>query len=175
MMSSMRHAYIHKNLRELNPEKLVILACHIATMFACFMPWFTAQPSFSEHFWYWAFNGPGFLIGFAIFLISLMITVLFLDKILERNAIKLPLDENYLFFAAGIQQLFLITLMWSVLHSVGGSYSDHSLRFGIFLAFGVQVCALVATFLNFQLEKQKEAKSFFQHPELPKTEAPNDK
>jgi hypothetical protein len=171
----MKHAYIHKNLRELNFESQVILGCHFLTLLACFMPWFAATPAYEQVFWYNSFKGPGFMIGTVIFIISLLVVVTFLDRILERNVIKLPFSRNYVYLFAGVQQIFLIVLMWSVLMATGSNYADHSLRFGIFMAFAVQVCGLVATFLNFQLEKQKQAQSFFQHPETPKPEAPHDK
>lgn len=170
----MRYAYIHKNLRELNFESQVILGCHVLTMAACFMPWFAARPAYDDFFWYSSFRGPGFLMGIMIFLISLSVVILFLDRILERNVIKLPFNANYVYLFAGAQQIFLIVLMWSVLLATGNSYTEHTLRFGIFMAFTVQICGLVATFLNFQLEKQKEAKSFFQHPEAPKAETTNE-
>jgi hypothetical protein len=170
----MKYAYVHKNLRQLNLERMVIFGCHVLTMIACFLPWFAATPAYERIFYYSSFRGPGFLIGICIFLISLSVVILFLDKILERNVIKIPFNENYFFITAGIQQVFLIVLMWSVLLATGNNYAEHSLRFGIFVAFAVQVCALVATFLNFQLDKQHEAKAFFQHPEPPKPEKPND-
>ena len=138
------------------------------------MPWFTATPSYEKLFWYSSFKGPGFLIGTFIFLISLVVVVTFLDKILERNIIKMPFSQNYFYLGTGLQQIFLIVLMWSVLLATGSNYAEHSLRFGIFMAFAAQICGLVATFLNFQLDKQKEAKAFFQHPEVPKTEKPHE-
>jgi hypothetical protein len=171
----MRYAYVHKNLRELNFEEQVIFGSHFLTLLACFAPWFAATPAFENLFWYSSFGGPGFLIGICIFVISLGISITFIDRLFEKNSIKLPFNLNYLYAAAGIQQIFLIILMWSVLLAIGSSYAEHTLRFGIFMAFALQVCGLVATFLNFQLEKQKEAQSFFQHPEPPKPEAPHDK
>lgn len=166
----MKYAYIHKNIRTLNLEKLVIFGCHFLTLIACFLPWFAAKPAYEKIFYYSSFRGPGFLIGIVIFLISLSVVVTFLDKIFERNAIRFPFNENYFFFGAGLQQVFLIILMWSVLIATGNNYAEHSIRFGIFVAFAVQVCGLVATFLNFQLDKQHQAKAFFRHPELPKKE-----
>lgn len=174
-MGVMKYAYVHKNLRELNFEEQVIFGSHVLTILACFAPWFAATPAYETVFWYTGFGGPGFLIGICVFLISLGISFTFVDRLLEKNSIKLPFKWNYLYAAAGIQQIFLIILIWSVLIAIGSSYADHSLRFGIFMAFAVQVCGLVATFLNFQLDKQKEAKAFFQHPEVSKPEPKNDK
>jgi len=160
----MKYAYIHKNVRELNFESLVVAGCHFFTVVACFMPWFAATPTYGQIFWYNSFKGPGFLIGIMIFLISLSIVILFLDRIIEINKIKLPVSANYVYLVAGMQQLFLIILLWSVLVAVGSSYSDHALRFGIFMAFALQVCGLAATYLNLQIEKKQAAKDFFQHP-----------
>ncbi len=161
----MRYAYVHKNLRQLSFEKKVILGSHALTLLACFFPWFGADPKYEPEFFFNAFSGPGFLIGYFIFTISLVIVLLFVDRLLEKEVIKLPFSENYLYFAAGAQQIILIILMWSVLLATGDNYSDHAIRFGIFVAFVSQVSGLVATFLNHQLDQQHQAKQFFQHPE----------
>lgn len=166
----MRYAYVHKNLRQLSFEKKVILGSHALTLVACFTPWFEAKLTYEPDFLYNAFGGPGFLIGIFIFTISLIIVLLFTDRLLEKEVIKLPFSENYLYFGAGAQQILLIILMWSVLLATGDNYADHAIRFGIFIAFIAQISGLVATFLNYQLDQQHEAKRFFQHPE-PKNNA----
>lgn len=163
----MRYAYVHKNLRDLIFEKQVILGSHALTLVACFFPWFEAKPSYEADFWYNAFRGPGFMIGLFIFTISLVIVLLFLDRLFEKERVKIPFPENYLYFGAGAQQILLIVLMWSVLMATGDDYGDHAIRFGIFVAFVAQISGLVATFLNYQLEKQNQAKQFFQYPGEP--------
>lgn len=173
-MDVMRYAYVHKNLRRLSFEKKVILGSHALTVLACFFPWFGAKPLYEPDFFYSAFSGPGFLIGYFIFTISLVIVLLFVDRLLEKEVIKLPFSENYLYFGAGAQQILLIILMWSVLLSTGDDYAKHAIRFGIFIAFIAQVSGLVATFLNYQLDRQHEAKQFFQHPEPKKSDANHD-
>ena len=170
----MRYAYVHKNLRQLSFEKKVILASHALTLLACFFPWFEADPTYERKFWFNAFDGPGFMIGIVIFTISLVIVLLFLDRLFEKEVIKLPFSENYLYFGAGAQQVLLIILMWSVLLATGNDYGDHAIRFGIFLAFIAQISGLVATFLNHQLDRQHEAKAFFQHPEPTKKSEPQE-
>jgi len=164
-MGLMRYAYVHKNLRKLSFEKKVILGSHALTLAACFFPWFEAEPTYEPNFWFNAFSGPGILIGFVIFTISLVITLLFLDRLFEKEVVKLPFSENYLYAAAGTQQILLIILMWSVLLATGNDYGDHAIRFGIFVAFIAQVSGLVATFLNYQIDMQNQAKAFFQHPD----------
>lgn len=163
-MFSMRYAYVHKNLRQLSFEKKVIFGAHVLTLAACFTPWFEATPAYTEDFWFNAFSGPGFLIGIFIFTISLVVTCLFLDRLFERNVVKLPFPESYLYFGAGAQQILLIVLMWSVLLATGNDYGNHTIRFGIFVAFVAQIAGLVATFLDYQIQQQKQVKQFFQHP-----------
>ena len=162
----MRYAFLHKNFRDLSFEKKVIFFSHLITLVVCFFPWFEANPAYEATFFYNAFQGAGFLIGTFIFSISLVIVLLFLDRLFEKEVIKFPFSENTLYFVAGAQQILLLILMWSVLISTGKDFGDHEIRFGIFVAFVAQVSGLVATFLNYQLEKQQEAKKFFNHPSV---------
>ncbi len=157
----MKHAFIHKNFRNLSFEKKTIFLSHLLTLVFCFFPWFYATDSYDGPFWYSAFGGPSFLIGFLIFLISFVIVILFIDRLLEKETVKLPFSENTLYFAAGAQQILLIILAWSVLSSKGTEFADYEIRFGIFLVFVAQVSGLVATFLNAQLEAQHKARNFF--------------
>jgi len=160
----MRYAFLHKNFRELNFEKKVIFISHVLTMVFCAFPWFEADPAYDAKFTYNAIQGPGFLIGFFIFLISFVIALYFLDRLFESERVELPIPENALFFGASIQQLLLIVLAWSVLFATGKDFGEHAIRFGIFLAFVSQVAALVGAFLNSQLDRQRQAQSFFQNP-----------
>ncbi len=160
----MRHAFLHKNFRELNFEKKAVLISHVLTLIFCWFPWFEASKDYIPTFNYNAFSGPGFLIGTFVFLISLLVVVYFLDRLFESERVKLPMSENSLFFAAGALQILLIVLAWSVLFSVGRDFSESGLRFGIFLTFVSQVAGLVATFLNAQLDRQTQARAFFRAP-----------
>ena len=163
----MRYAFLHKNFRELNFEKKVIFVSHILTVVLCFFPWFEYDiGDFSPASSYNAFGGPGAMIGFIIALISFVIGLYFLDRLFESERVELPVSENSLFFGASLQQLLLIVLAWSVLSFIGREYSQSAIRFGIFLAFVAQVTALVATFLNIQLDRQHQAQSFFNNPHL---------
>jgi len=162
----MRYAFLHKNFRELNFEKRVIFVCHLLTLAFCWFPWFEARlGDYSEPFDYHAFQGPGFLIGVFIFLISLFMIVYFLDRLFESERVQLPISENALFFGSSLLQILLIVLAWSVLFAIGKDYAEGSIRFGIFLVFVSQIAALVATFLNFQLGRQQQVRSFFRHPD----------
>lgn len=161
----MRYAFLHKNFRELNFEKKVIVLSHLLTLVFCLFPWFEGDGTYDPKITYNAFQGPGFLIGVCIFLISFIIVLYFFDRLFESERVELPISENTLFFGASLQQLLLIILAWSVLIVASRDFADHAIRFGLFLVFVTQVTALVATFLNFQLEKQTQARSFFQHPE----------
>lgn len=161
----MKYAFVHKNFRQLSFERKTIFLAHALTLVFCFFPWFSADPVYESEFFYNAFEGAGFLIGTFIFLISLIITLLFVDRLLEKRKVKLPFPENWLYFGAGLQQLLLLVIMWSVLAAIGNDFENHEIRFGIFFVFIAQVCALVATFLDFQLEQQKKARSFFANPD----------
>lgn len=160
----MKYAFLHKNFRNLSFEKKAIVLSHFFTLVFCFFPWFSATPIYGEDFFYNAFKGPSFLIGFFIFIISFVIVMLFVDRLLEKKKVKLPFSESLLYGVAGIEQIVLLILAWSVLASTGIEYEGGAIRFGIFLTFIAQISGLVATFLFFQVESQKKAKGFFKHP-----------
>lgn len=157
----------------------MIFGAHLLTLVLCFFPWFSAELSSgsirSEKFFYTAFSGPGFLIGVALFLFSLFVVVVFLDELLGINRIKLPLSRASLYLVVGAQQVFLLLLVWSMLHSLGSEFSVSEIRFGIFFVFVAQVTGLVAAFLNAQAERQAQAKRFFRHPTKPEKEKKLDK
>jgi len=159
----MKTAFIHRNFRNLSFEKKVIFLAHLLTLIFCFFPWFYADDSYLE-FYNNAFQGPIFLMGIFIFLISFIIVMLFVDRLLEKETVKLPFPEETLYFFAGGQQIFILILAWSVLEVVGRTFENHSISFGIFLVLIAQVSGLVATFLFAQLEAQKKARGFFNHP-----------
>ncbi len=160
----MKYAFLNKNFRNLSFEKKTIFLSHALTLIFCFFPWFSSTPIYGEDFFYNAFKGPGFLIGFFIFIISLVIVMLFVDRLLEKQKVKLPFPESFLYGVAGIQQIILLILAWSVLASTGLEQEGGTIRFGIFLVFIAQISGLVATFLFFQIEAQKTARGFFKHP-----------
>ncbi len=160
-----RYAFIHRNFRALSFEQKAIFLAHLVTLVACFFPWFNATPKYTDPFFYNAFKGPAFLIGYVIFCISLIIFLLFLDRLLDKRKIKLTFPENYLYGIGGLEQILLLILAWSVLLAVGNDYGDSEVRFGLFLALIAQIVALVATFLEWQQSKQQGVRDFFQLPE----------
>jgi hypothetical protein len=170
-------AFIHKNFRTFSFETKIIFWVNLATVVFCFFPWLSINPSYGEKFFLNAFSSPGFLIGTFIFLISLTIVFIFLDKICETKKIKLPLPETDFLTFAIIQQILFIVLAWSVLFSVGREYESATIRFGFFLIFLSQITAAVAVFLRKKNENQQSARNFLQHPEIkketPKTEQIN--
>ena len=118
----------------------------------------------TDNFSYSAFSFFSFLIGSLIFLISLGVVLLFLDKLFDWNRIKLPIAERYVYlFASGEQIIFLI-LAWSVLFSETRSLSPVEIRFGIFVCFLVQVIGVVAAQLHYQNVQKRNARRFMQHP-----------
>lgn len=164
----MRHAFVHKNFRELNFEKKVIFLCHVLLIVFLFTPWLSEDTDHSPLEFLMAFNYITWLIALIMFVISFLVVAYFIDRLIESERVKLPITENTFFYITAAQQLLLIIIAWSVLSAFGKTsidYVDSSMRFGIFLAFVTQVTALVATFLNSQLDKQTQARSFFQHPD----------
>lgn len=166
----MKLAFLHKNLKHQSFEEKTILVGHLVTLGFCFFPWFAANPIYEEPFFYNAFSGPGFLIGTFIFVISLLIVLLFLDKLLEKKKVKLPVADYTVYIFASSQSVMLTFLAWSVLSVVRRDFDDADIRYGILFIFVAQVVALVAAILHRQVKKQAQAQSFFQHPTLEKSQ-----
>jgi len=165
-------AFVHRNFRTLSFEARVIFLANFATLVFCFFPWLSVSPNYGEKFFLNAFSGPGFLIGSLIFLISASVVAIFLDKICETKKIKLPFSEISVLSVATIQQLVFVVLAWSVLFSVGRSYENATIRFGLFAIFLGQITAAVAVYLQGKNEAQKTARSFLQHPNVPRETPP---
>ncbi len=163
-----RFAFIHRNFRTLVFETRVILLANFATLVFCFFPWLSVNPNYGEKFFLNAFAGPGFLIGSFIFLISIVVVIILLDKICETKKINLSFPETKILTIATIQQLVFIVLTWSVLFSVGRNYESATIRFGFFAIFLSQITAAVAIYLRKKNESQKSARDFLQHPKTPK-------
>ncbi len=160
----MRYAFLARNYREINFEKKVIFWSHVATMVACVLPWVEYVPNYEPIVIQNALQGYHYLLGMFLFTLSLIIVLLYLDRLFEKHTIKLPISENYVYAGVSLQQVFIIIMIWSVIGAFARDYTDVSTRFGIFVALIAQISCLVATFLNYQLEKQTVAQSFFQNP-----------
>ena len=158
------HSVLRHNLRRLGGEHQVVVGVHALTLVLCFFPWFSAQPIGEPPFYYHAFRGESFLIGFLLFFLSMSVLLLFVDQLLEKHRIQLPCDKNYILLAVGAQQILLAILAWSVLLKVGAQYATSSLRFGLSAILLVHIIGAVAVYLHLQKSKQKKARSFFQHP-----------
>ena len=165
-------AFIAKNFRQLSLERKIIFFVHILTLFGCVCPWVAGQPLYEAPFAHNAFGGAHFLLGFLVFLISAGVVLFFVDEIFETQKLKIKVRENFLFFAAGGQNLILTIGAWSVIFAFSREFVDTEIRFGIFIVFLAQIVGLVATYLNYQNEKQKKVHHFFN---APKSDVPENK
>lgn len=152
----MRHAFFKKNYYALSFEQKIIFFAHSLTVILCFFPWFSASPTYDDPFFYNIFQGTGFLIGYTIFLLSLGVTLFFLNKLSEYKKLKLTFSEPPLYFAIGVEQLIFLTFMFSILYSTTKEYEVAEIRFGFFVTFVSQMVGLTSAFLNIKNEMQKE-------------------
>lgn len=161
----MKYAFLNRNFKKLSFEERLVFGAHLATVIFCFFPWISVEPLYEDPYWNSAMSGSGALIGAFIFLLSLGVVLVFMDKILEAKRINISFNENHLFFAAGIEQLIFLVLAWSVLIASAREFENAELRFGIFLCFLVQIVGLVAAYLQNQNLHKKKTRDFFQHPD----------
>ncbi len=157
-------AFMRKNFKDLSFEMRVIFLAHSATVLFCFFPWISVEPLYDSPYWNSGFFGPSGLIGLFIFLFSVVVVGVFLDKLWETKRIKLPFPEQQFFVGVGAQQVLLIVLAWSVLISVSRDFEVSAVRFGIFIALLSQIIGLVAAYLHAQKNKKQRAMDFFQQP-----------
>jgi len=155
---------MRKNFRTLSFEMRIIFVAHALTVLFCFLPWISVEPLYDAPYWNSGFFGPSGLIGLFIFLFSLSVVAVFLDKLWETRRIKLPFSEKQFFLGIGIEQVLLIVLAWSVLISISRDFEVSEVRFGIFVTLLSQVVGLVAAQLHAQKDKKQQAMAFFQHP-----------
>ena len=162
-----KYAYFQKNIRDLSFEKKILFGVQILTMFGCFAPWFSAEPiAYQVPILTNAFTGVTFLMGWLIFIIALGVSVFFLDRLLEKEKIKLPFSENFLYFFSHGLQLLLIVLAWSVLSIDASGYGTSEIRFGLFFCLIIQIVGFVSAYLNYQASLQAESKAFFKYPKV---------
>ncbi len=160
-----KFAFMRKNFKTLSFEMRVIFLAHALTVLFCFFPWISVEPLYDSPYWNSGFFGPSGLVGLCIFLFSLSVVALFVDKLIESNRLKLPVSEHSFFLGVGAQQVLLIILAWSVLISVSRDFEVSEVRFGIFLALLSQIIGLVAAYLHTQKESKQRVRAFFQHPQ----------
>lgn len=161
----MKLAFLHKNFSSLSLEHKVICLVHGATLLLAFFPWYSETPAYGDALWRTAFQGPSFLIGTSIFLLSLLVIIYFVDILWERKKFNIRLPIDPIFLAIGAQQLLLIVLAWSVLeHTASQSYSAE-IRFGVFLVFLLQFAGLISSILSIKGNRKQQVRTFFQHPE----------
>ncbi len=171
----MKYAFLNRNFKKLAFEERLIFGAHLATVIFCFFPWISVEPLYEDPYWNSAMAGSGALLGAFIFLLSLCVVLIFADKILEAKRIKIPFNENYLFFVAGVEQLIFLILAWSVLIASVREFENAELRFGLLLCFLVQIVGLVASYLLNQNLHKKNTKDFFQHPDKHPAKKPEEK
>ncbi|MCF7812186.1 hypothetical protein K9M59_01125 [Candidatus Gracilibacteria bacterium] len=163
----MKYAFLKRNFQKLSFEERTVFLVHALTILFCFFPWISIQPLYDDPYWHSALSGPGFLIGTFVLILSVLVVLFYLDKILESNRIKTKVPDTHIFLTAGIEQLILLVLAWSVLISISREFESSEIRFGIFAAFLAQVVGVVSAYLHLQNQQKKRARDFFQHPKAP--------
>ncbi len=155
---------MYRNFKKFSLEEKVIIFSHLATILFCFFPWTSHEPLYGEPYTQNAFGGPTMIIGFFVFLISLVVSFFWLNKLLNKKWWPLRVSENKFLWVAGWQQLLLLFCATSVLLMIGRGYESSEIRMGISFCFIAQVAGLTATFLRSRDAKKNEVMSFFQHP-----------
>jgi heme/copper-type cytochrome/quinol oxidase subunit 1 len=158
-------AFLHKNFRDLKFELKLIFFMHLLTVVFCFLPWISYAPLYGSNYYENAFGGSIKLIGLLIFLISLAICVIFIDKLFKTKKIKLPVSENTIFVFAGIQQIILIVCAWSVLLFMSGGFDLLETRFGIVFCLLFQIFGVVTAYLLTREKEKNEVINFFHQTE----------
>ena len=153
-----------QNARRLSFEEQVLLGAHVTTAFSCFLPWVSYDPLYGPSNYQNAFSGATWLIGTLIFLASMAVMALFVDRLLDKHVLRKLLPEDPLLKGGSIFSIILLICAWSVIINIGQGYAGVELRFGLALCLISQVSALVSLWLRNKSEKKSEAEEFFQLP-----------
>lgn len=153
-----------RNFRNLDMEEKLIFSSHAATIFLCFFPWIALTPVYGVAETFNAFSGPTKLMGWLIFLLSLVGIAFFADKILQKKWLKFSIPNELILGFGSFQQVILLICIWSVLVQYGQGFENSEILFGLFLCFFAQVLALAATHLLMKKGKKKAVEDFFTTP-----------
>jgi len=157
-------------LIRLTAEEKVIAVGSLVILFSAFMPWYSVVLNFEKGVSENGFSGDLGVMGFVIFLMTLLNLAFLLGDYLN---FKMPqfgfTKESVLLFLSG-ETAFLLLLVVAIFTKRSLDYTNAELRFGLYTALIGSVFSAFAAFAQVQKIHKKEARAFFTHDEEPPQE-----
>lgn len=158
----MRKKQLSHRIKALDPEKKIIAIASLASLIACFLPWYGINSRVINEWWN-AFGSIGSVAGYVITTFSIVSLGIILTQVLKPEwniQQKLVLKESSLLLFLSAQSFFVSLLFVPV-------YAQYSLinasnsgtRFGIYIALG---STLAATIVSFAYLKRTEKNASLQ-------------
>jgi hypothetical protein len=152
-------------LLRLSAEEKVIGIGGLVTILGVFMPWYSVVLSFEKGITESGFSGDLGVIGFVVFLMTLLALGFLLG---DHFRFRLPRfgfkKESIILFFSG-ESAFLLLLVAAVFTKRSLDYTNAEIRFGLYMALLGSLFATFAAFAQLQKLQKKENKAFFEHEE----------
>lgn len=154
-------------LFRLSAEEKVIGIGGLAVILSVFMPWYSVVLSFEKGVTESGFSGDLGVVGFVVFLITLISLGFLMGDHLHFRLPRFGFGKEgiILFFSA--ESAFLLLLEIAIFTKRSLDYTNAEIRFGLYMALIGSVLATFAAFAQLQKLQKKEAKSFFEHEPEP--------
>src|SRR3989344_1138242 len=150
-------------LKYLEIEEKVLNIGSLLAILGIFMPWFGGEWSGQPKVW----TGLGFytsFVGLLILLAHIFTLALTVLPLLGYSVIRISL-RDIIRFTIGIETVFLVVMVLSILTNVSFDFSQVEVRFGIYLTLVGSIIVSLYAFLRMQQERKRSAQELFHHPE----------
>jgi hypothetical protein len=150
-------------MKYLDIEEKILNAGSILAIFGVFMPWFGGEWFGQPEVW----TGLGFytsFVGLVILLAHLFTLSLTLLPMLGYSLIR-PALRDIIRFTIGVETVFLVIMILSILTNVSFDFSQVEIRFGIYLTLVGSIIVSLYAFLRMQQERKRSVQELFHHPE----------
>jgi len=162
-------------LIRLTTEEKVIAVGSLVILFSAFMPWYSVVLNFEKGVSENGFSGDLGVIGFVIFLMTLLNLVFLVGDYLNFKMPQFGFSkESVLLFLSG-ETAFLLLLVVAIFTKRSLDYTNAELRFGLYTALIGSIFSTFAAFAQIQKTHKKETQAFFAHGEGPLPEEPEEK
>ena len=150
-------------LKYLEIEEKILNIGSLLAILGIFMPWFGGEWFGQPKVW----TGLGFytsFVGLLILLAHIFTLALTVLPLLGYSVIRISL-RDIIRFTIGIETVFLVVMVLSILTNVSFDFSQVEVRFGIYLTLVGSIIVSLYAFLRMQQERKRSAQELFHHPE----------
>ncbi|MEK7137057.1 MAG: hypothetical protein AAB853_02115 [Patescibacteria group bacterium] len=145
-------------------EKILNIGCFVALV-GVFMPWFGGQ-WFGEAKVWTGFQFYTSFVGLLLFLAHLFTLSLTILPLLGYHLVR-PSLRDLLRLVIGLESVFMIIVVLSILTNISFDFSQLEIRFGVYLTLVGSIIVSLYAFLRIQQQRKQQVQELFHHPEEP--------